>query len=80
MNLQHQNVYIQIEFLPPNMTSVQPLDQGISAKLKAYYVQRTFTGVLSKLDANPWKNFTILKIQLKTLKCMLETRLTGISR
>lgn len=67
INLQHPNV--RVEFLPPNTTSIiQPLDQGVIATFKAYYVRRSFADVLSKLDANHlltlpevWKNFTISK-------------------
>ena len=40
-DLEHENV--QILFLPPNMASlIQPLDQGIIAAFKTYYIKGSF--------------------------------------
>ncbi|GFX27707.1 tigger transposable element-derived protein 1 [Trichonephila clavipes] len=40
--LEHPNV--QLVFLPPNTTIlIQPLDQGIIANLKKYYIKTTYT-------------------------------------
>jgi len=50
-------------FLSPNTTSLlQPLDQGVIAALKAYYVRRTFQRLLKNMEENPelgWKNYNI---------------------
>ena len=47
--LEHPNV--QLCFLPPNTTSfIQPLDQGIIATFKTYYVKRSFQYVVNKLN------------------------------
>lgn len=64
-HLEHPNV--QFCFLPPNTTSlIQPLDQGIIATFKTYYVKQTFRFILDKLmnDENlkvtdAWKKFSI---------------------
>ncbi|XP_060846248.1 tigger transposable element-derived protein 1-like, partial [Rhopalosiphum padi] len=56
-------------FMPPNTTSLlQPLDQGVIAAFKAYYVRRTFQRLLKNLEEDPeltvtqgWKNYDIAK-------------------
>ncbi|XP_061388963.1 tigger transposable element-derived protein 1-like [Musca vetustissima] len=63
--LEHENV--QVLFLPPNTTSlIQPLDQGIIATFKTYYIKRTFQYILDTLDRDKtltvidaWKKFSI---------------------
>ena len=64
-NLDHSNV--NLVFLPPNTTSIiQPLDPGIIATFKKYYVKRTFQFILSQFEIEPvtltdvWKKFSIL--------------------
>ncbi|XP_054745872.1 tigger transposable element-derived protein 1-like [Anastrepha obliqua] len=64
--LEHPNV--QFCYLPPNTTSlIQPLDQGIIATFKKYYIKRSFQYVVDKLDHNEdltvidmWKKFSIM--------------------
>jgi hypothetical protein len=64
-DLQQPNV--KVIFLPPNTTSlIQPINQGIIATFKAFYIRRTFQAILDKLDVDPaltltmvWKSFTI---------------------
>jgi hypothetical protein len=47
----------KVIFLPPNTTSlIQPIDGGIIATFKAYYIRRTFQAILDKLDDNPALN------------------------
>ncbi|GFW99081.1 tigger transposable element-derived protein 1 [Trichonephila clavipes] len=47
--LEHPNV--QLIFLPPNTTSlIQPLDQGIIATFKKYYIKTTYKSILNKLE------------------------------
>ncbi|XP_050340763.1 tigger transposable element-derived protein 1-like [Bactrocera neohumeralis] len=78
--LEHPNV--QFCFLPPNTTSlIQPLDQGIIATFKTYYIRSSFHYVVEKLDnyeessvIDEWKKFSIMdcinqvKIALDLLK------------
>ncbi|GFW98057.1 tigger transposable element-derived protein 1 [Trichonephila clavipes] len=62
--LEHPNV--QLVFLPPNTTSLnQPLDQGIIATFKKYYIKTTYKFILNKLEnesltiKDVWKQFSI---------------------
>ncbi|KAF0746713.1 tigger transposable element-derived protein 1-like [Aphis craccivora] len=67
LKFQHSN--IEVMFMPPNTTSLlQPLDQGVIAAFKAYYVRRTFQRLLKNLEEDPeltvtqgWKNYDIAK-------------------
>ncbi|GFU60238.1 tigger transposable element-derived protein 1 [Trichonephila clavipes] len=62
--LEHPNV--QLVFLPANTTSlIQPLDQGIIATFKKYYIKTTYKFILNKLEnelltvKDVWKQFSI---------------------
>lgn len=63
--IDHPNV--KLMFLPANTTSIlQPLDQGVIAAFKAYYVRRTFERLLKGMDDAPdstvslmWKTYNI---------------------
>ena len=64
-HLSHLNV--EIVFLPPNTKSlIQPLDQGMIATFKKYYVKFTFKFILEKIEdeqitlPEAWKKFSIL--------------------
>ncbi|GFU31706.1 tigger transposable element-derived protein 1 [Trichonephila clavipes] len=63
--LEHPNV--QLVFLPPSTTSlIQPLDQGIIATFKKYYIKTTYKYILNKLEnesltvKDVWKQFSII--------------------
>lgn len=65
LQLEHNNV--KILFLPANTTSIiQPLDQGIIATFKKYYIKNTYRDILDKMEnesltlTDVWKKFTIL--------------------
>lgn len=78
--IEHPNV--NIIFLPPNTTSIiQPMDQGIIATFKMYYLKKTFQCIMEKLEENPeldftdaWKNFSIKDCILYASKAISEIR------
>ena len=61
----HPNV--KVVYLPPNTTSIlQPMDQGVIASFKAYYLRRTIAQALDATDRNKdltlkafWKSYNI---------------------
>ena len=66
-NLSDLSDQVRVEFLPKNTTSLlQPMDQGVIATFKAYYLRRTFRKMVTAVDADPnltiiqfWKGFNI---------------------
>lgn len=60
----HPNV--KVVFLPPNITSlIQPMDQGVIASFKAYYLRRTFSQAVRATQKDEmtlrdfWKSYNI---------------------
>ncbi|XP_064410189.1 tigger transposable element-derived protein 1-like [Latimeria chalumnae] len=59
---------VKIIFLPPNTTSLtQPMDQGVIAAFKAYYLHRTFDQLIKATDGDDkptirefWRGYNIL--------------------
>lgn len=58
---------VKIMFLPPNTTSiVQPMDQGVIAAFKAYYLRCTFSQLINAVDNQQipikefWKTYDIM--------------------
>jgi hypothetical protein len=58
--------HIQVAFIPPNSTSlIQPMDHGVIATFKTYYLKKTFDMLVKAVDDKNtsvtefWKNFTI---------------------
>ncbi|KAF6351683.1 hypothetical protein mRhiFer1_010179 [Rhinolophus ferrumequinum] len=50
----HSN--IKVVFLPPNTTSlIQPMDQGVTAAFKAYYLGRTFAPAIATTEKDTEK-------------------------
>jgi DDE superfamily endonuclease len=78
VNIKHPNV--EIVFMPPNTTSlIQPMDQGLIATFKAYYIRRTFERIHNQLEADPsmtvqsaWKQFNILNCVQIVAECVEE--------
>ena len=64
------NEHVKITFLPPNTTSlIQPMDQGVIATFKAYYLRRTFsqaikttTGENAPTLTEFWKSYNIRNV------------------
>ncbi|XP_015448017.1 zinc finger protein 28 homolog isoform X3 [Pteropus alecto] len=58
---------IKVVFLPPNITSlIQPMDQGVIAAFKAYYLRRTFAQAIAAVEEDTkktlmqfWKDYNI---------------------
>lgn len=58
---------IKVVFLPPDTTSlIQPMDQGVVAAIKAYYLRRTFAQAIAAIEEDTkttlmqfWKNYSI---------------------
>ncbi|GFX74533.1 tigger transposable element-derived protein 1 [Trichonephila clavipes] len=76
--LEHPNV--QLVFLPPNTTSlIQPLDQGIIATFKKYYVKAMHKFILNKLEnesltvKNVWKQ-SLLMMKSRNPNTMARTK------
>ena len=62
--LDHPN--IQMQFLSPNTTFlIQPLDGGIIATIKMYYIKQAFQYIFDSIEErnltvmDAWKNYTI---------------------
>jgi DDE superfamily endonuclease./Tc5 transposase DNA-binding domain./CENP-B N-terminal DNA-binding domain. len=58
--------HIQVAFIPPNSTSlIQPMDHGVIATFKTYYLKKTFDMLVKAVDDKNmsvkefWKSFTI---------------------
>ena len=65
---------VQVVFLPPNTTSLlQPMDQGVIAAFKAYYVKHTMLQLIKKTDKDKlsikefWRTYNI-KMALENIK------------
>ncbi|CAH2302071.1 tigger transposable element-derived 1-like [Pelobates cultripes] len=60
---------VEVLFLPPNTTLlIQPMDQGVIATFKAYYLRRTFHQLIEHMDREDkqsmldfWKQYYIMK-------------------
>jgi DDE superfamily endonuclease. len=70
----HSN--IKVVFLPPNTTSfIQPMDQHVTAAIKAYYLRRTFSQAIAATEEDTkqtlmqfWKEYNISDC-IKNLAC-----------
>ncbi|GLV32614.1 hypothetical protein CBL_00677 [Carabus blaptoides fortunei] len=49
---------IKVVFLPRNTTSMQPMDQGVFAEFKTYYLRRTFNQAVRACEGENAFNFT----------------------
>ncbi|XP_036598723.1 tigger transposable element-derived protein 1-like [Trichosurus vulpecula] len=67
LHLDDFNENVKVVYLPPNTTSLlQPMDQGVIADFKAYYLRITFAQAIAALDADKdltlrdfWKSYNI---------------------
>ncbi|XP_027716875.1 tigger transposable element-derived protein 1-like isoform X2 [Vombatus ursinus] len=67
LHLDDLNENVKVVYLPPNTTSLlQPMDQGVIADFKAYYLRITFAKAIAALDADKdltlrdfWKSYNI---------------------
>ena len=58
---------INVSFMPPNTSLIQPMDQGVISNFESYYLRRTFHRLLKATDGDNmpsmkefWKNYNIL--------------------
>jgi len=57
--------HIQVAFIPPNSSLIQPMDHGVIATFKTYYLKKTFDMLVKAVDDKNmsvkefWQNFTI---------------------
>ncbi|XP_070618149.1 tigger transposable element-derived protein 1-like [Erythrolamprus reginae] len=66
-HLDHEHDGVQVEFLPPNTTSlIQPMDQGIIRAFKALYTRNSLGSIVEAMDADDnftlkayWRQYTI---------------------
>ncbi|XP_068506439.1 tigger transposable element-derived protein 1 isoform X9 [Syngnathus scovelli] len=74
---------IQVEFLPPNTTSlIQPMDQGVIRAFKALYTRSTMEGLISFIDENNvgfslkncWREYNIATCLVNIQKALNEMR------
>ncbi|XP_070591828.1 tigger transposable element-derived protein 1-like [Erythrolamprus reginae] len=57
-DLAHEHAGVQVEFLPPNTTSlIQPMDQGVIRAFKALYTRNSLGSLMEAMDAD--ENFTL---------------------
>lgn len=82
--LDHPN--IQVQFLPPNTTSlIQPLDQGIIATFKMYYIKQAFKYILDSIEErnltvmDAWKNYTIMHCITHASKAVKQLRTSTLN-
>ncbi|XP_064087496.1 tigger transposable element-derived protein 1-like [Macrobrachium nipponense] len=67
LNLSNMHPNVKVVYLPPNTTSlIQPMDQGVIANFKAYYLRRTIRSALRAIEGNMeltlkqfWKGYNI---------------------
>ncbi|XP_042212261.1 tigger transposable element-derived protein 1-like, partial [Homarus americanus] len=68
VNLNDRSDNVRVEYIPKNTTSLlQPMDQGVIANFKAYYLWKTFLQLIKAIDGKDkptirdfWKKFNIL--------------------
>ncbi|XP_042226803.1 tigger transposable element-derived protein 1-like [Homarus americanus] len=68
VNLNDLSDNVRVEYIPKNTTSLlQPMDQGVIANFKAYYLRKTFLQLIKAIDGEDkptirdfWKKFNIL--------------------
>ncbi|XP_066471494.1 tigger transposable element-derived protein 1-like isoform X2 [Tiliqua scincoides] len=81
----HPNV--KVMFLPPNTASLlQPMDQGVIANFKAYYVRTTFAQALAAIDNENitlhdfWQSYNIYQAILNISKAWEEVSKVCLNR
>uniref|UniRef100_A0A667ZJI2 DDE-1 domain-containing protein n=1 Tax=Myripristis murdjan TaxID=586833 RepID=A0A667ZJI2_9TELE len=79
---------VQIEFLPPNTTSlIQPMDQGIIHAFKALYTRNTLQHLVEAMDSDQdfslkayWRKYTIASCLQNIQRAIQEMRTETVAR
>lgn len=64
--IHNDHLEVEVVYLPPNTTSLlQPMDQGVIATFKTYYLRTTFKGIVEAVQSDIivrdyWKSYNIL--------------------
>ena len=82
--LDHPN--IQLQFIPPNTSAlIQPLDQGIIATFKAYYIKQAFQYITHSIEEGnmtvmeAWKKYTIMDCILHASSAVKQLQTTTLN-
>ena len=81
------NSNVKVLYLPPNTTALlQPMDQGVIASFKAYYLRKTFAMALQATEASKdltlrdfWKSYNILDAVQNIAHSWEEVKITNMN-
>ncbi|XP_066958981.1 tigger transposable element-derived protein 1-like [Macrobrachium rosenbergii] len=86
-DLSNMQPNVKVVYLPPNTTSlIQPMDQGVIANFKAYYLRRTIRSALRAVEGNKeltlkefWKGYNIADTVTNIARAWDEIKVTTLN-